>query len=184
MGSIFGIYRLTPHPDTRPGNVDVVSVQLCSYDSSELVVEFHLRPLATVSLPPETSPSRTDDLWRTTCFEVFLKPDGSDRYFEFNLSPSFAWAAYEFEGYRQGRRDMPLRWPPETSLSSDGERFFLYSELDIPADLVGRARLGLSAVIEEQDGTKSYWALAHPAGAPDFHHADCFAIELGPPEQP
>jgi len=35
-------------------------------------------------------------------------------------------------------------------------------------------------VIEEKDGAKSYWALAHPPGAPDFHHRDCFAIELAP----
>ena len=34
-------------------------------------------------------------------------------------------------------------------------------------------------VLEEQDGTKSYWALAHPAGdKPDFHAADCFAARL------
>ena len=35
--------------------------------------------------------------------------------------------------------------------------------------------LGLSAVIEEANGRKSYWALAHPPGKADFHHADCFA---------
>src|SRR3546814_3736372 len=34
------------------------------------------------------------------------------------------------------------------------------------------AKLALSAVIEELDGTKSYWALAHPPGKPDFHHPD------------
>ena len=38
--------------------------------------------------------------------------------------------------------------------------------------------IGLSAVIEETDGTKSYWALRHPPGPPDFHHPDCFALEL------
>ena len=41
-------------------------------------------------------------------------------------------------------------------------------------------RLGLSAVIEDTNGHKSYWALAHPPGKPDFHHADCFAYELSP----
>ena len=41
-------------------------------------------------------------------------------------------------------------------------------------------RLGLSAVIEDTSGGKSYWALAHPPGKPDFHHADCFALELPP----
>ena len=31
--------------------------------------------------------------------------------------------------------------------------------------------IGLSAILEEEDGTKSYWALAHPPDKPDFHHA-------------
>jgi hypothetical protein len=39
-------------------------------------------------------------------------------------------------------------------------------------------RLGLSAVIEDTRGSLSYWALAHPPGKPDFHHADGFALEL------
>ena len=36
--------------------------------------------------------------------------------------------------------------------------------------------LGLSAILEEEDGTISYWALAHGAGRPDFHHPACFAL--------
>ena len=40
-------------------------------------------------------------------------------------------------------------------------------------------RLGLAAVIEASDGTRSYWALRHPAGQPDFHHADAFALTAG-----
>jgi len=30
----------------------------------------------------------------------------------------------------------------------------------------------------ESDEGLSYWALRHPPGGPDFHHADCFAMEL------
>jgi len=41
-------------------------------------------------------------------------------------------------------------------------------------------RLGLSAVIEDVTGGKSYWALAHPPGDPDFHHSVCFAREVSP----
>ena len=39
--------------------------------------------------------------------------------------------------------------------------------------------LGLSAVIENLSGSLSYWALKHPPGKPDFHHADAFALEFG-----
>jgi hypothetical protein len=38
--------------------------------------------------------------------------------------------------------------------------------------------IGLTAVLEQTDGTKSYWALAHPPGKPDFHDPACFALEF------
>ena len=37
---------------------------------------------------------------------------------------------------------------------------------------------GLSVVLEEANGAKSYWALAHASGRPDFHAADCFVAKL------
>lgn len=40
-------------------------------------------------------------------------------------------------------------------------------------------KLNLAAVIEENDGTKSYWALHHPdPEKPDFHHPDSFVLKL------
>jgi hypothetical protein len=44
--------------------------------------------------------------------------------------------------------------------------------------------LGLSAVIEDTNGGKSYWALTHPPGGPDFHHSDCFTHEFFPGLRP
>jgi hypothetical protein len=57
----------------------------------------------------------------------------------------------------------------------------LASLAEAPPD--GPWRLGLSAVIEGAAGELSYWALAHPPGRPDFHRADCFALELVAPER-
>jgi hypothetical protein len=58
-------------------------------------------------------------------------------------------------------------------------RFALSAAFDDP-DLVpdGPWRAGLSAVVEEADGNKSYWALNHPSDKPDFHHRDSFVLEL------
>jgi 23S rRNA (guanine745-N1)-methyltransferase len=45
----------------------------------------------------------------------------------------------------------------------------------------GPLRLALTTVVELADGapgTLSYWALAHPAGKPDFHHRDGFVLAL------
>ena len=42
-------------------------------------------------------------------------------------------------------------------------------------------RLALAAVLEDQQGALSYWALAHPPGKPDFHHPAGFTLELHAP---
>jgi hypothetical protein len=43
----------------------------------------------------------------------------------------------------------------------------------------GGSALNLTSVIEHKDGTRSYWALAHPKGDhPDFHTRDCFVASL------
>ncbi len=38
--------------------------------------------------------------------------------------------------------------------------------------------LGLTAVIEEIDGSHTYWALHHPEARPDFHHRAGFTLSL------
>jgi hypothetical protein len=124
-------------------------------------------------LPQTNPPSRADRLWETTCFELFARARGG-AYHEYNFSPSSDWAAYRFGGYRDGREALPLQHEPIISYTKVGS-FELH--VTLPVEL-GDSRLGLSAVIEERNGRMSYWALAHPPGAPDFHHPDCFALEL------
>ena len=146
------------------------------------MVEFHVQGGTSLLLPPQAKPARTDGLWRTTCFELFLMPKGTNSYLEFNLSPSFAWAAYQFDDYRTGGRDLPLTFDPKVELSRTSNGILsVYAELDVSAAGHAETAMGLSAVIEETDGTKSYWSLAHPPGAPDFHHPACFVARLPAP---
>ena len=129
---------------------------------------------ATVSL-------RTDELWRHTCFEAFVRASPSAAYYEFNFAHSTQWAAYRFGAYRDKMCETSEVSAPRIDVQSSGELYELQASLalagtDLPSDAVWC--LGLSAVIEETSGRKSYWALAHPLGKVDFHHADCFAYEL------
>ena len=63
-----------------------------------------------------------------------------------------------------------------------GSSFAIF-DAALPLDLVpaGQCAANFTAVIEEEGGVLSYWALAHPADKPDFHDPACFAAELGPP---
>ena len=127
-----------------------------------------------------SAPERSEGLWRHTCFEAFVMGDQAPAYREFNFSPSGAWQAYAFAAYRQGG---PLAQASAPRIVREEEGTLSLNVLLPPQDLPPgrRLRLGLSAVIEAADGGLSYWALRHPPGRPDFHHPDCFVLELERP---
>ena len=123
--------------------------------------------------------SGTDGLWQSSCFEAFLTEEGQPDYTEFNYAPDGRWACYQFDDYRSLlRADQLAPWRME--VERDPGRYAFHVEPGIFPDT--GSRLALAAVIEEIDGTKSYWALYHPPGKPDFHHPDCFALTLGAPD--
>jgi hypothetical protein len=127
---------------------------------------------------------RSHELWRHTCFEAFVRAPVGSVYYEFNFAPSTQWAAYRFGSYRSGMFVAIDVGVPIIEVQSSPDRCTLQATLALdrlPA-LPRHAgwRLGLSAVVEEAEHHLSYWALMHPPGKPDFHHADCFVHELSP----
>jgi hypothetical protein len=140
----------------------------------------------SLRLPAPAAPVPTDGLWRHTCFEAFVAADGAAAYQEFNFSPSTAWAAYRFSGERE--RDTTaetlrrvLLVPPQVQNAPR----LLTLTARVPLDALPRSpavlSLGLSAVIEELSGHRSYWALHHPLPRPDFHHRNGHTLRLAAP---
>ena len=122
--------------------------------------------IPAIALPKLATPERRDNLWQTTCFEIFWQPLGGTAYREFNLSPSGQWAAYDFDSFREGMRDAPVD-AVAISCSSDETGLVLHASL--AADLPDPAQVALNAIVEHADGTKQFWALAFPPGKPEFH---------------
>lgn len=124
-------------------------------------------------LLPTEGKGRQDELWKHTCCEVFgQRAEGG--YAEFNLSPSGAWAAYAFEGYREGMVNLEVSAPNITCRPTEGG--FELTAILWWSEWPHVAALGLSVVVERSDGVKTYWALAHPSDKPDFHHPDSFTL--------
>jgi hypothetical protein len=186
MRALENIMHLVCHPSMPTSLVESIEVTFTRTEGERLWLRYHVEvPLDSLVLPYEAEPTRTDGLWKTTCFEAFLRLLGSKTYIELNASSSSQWAAYRFDDYRAGMAELPIETAPEIGCDASESHFALEVTYALPAEWAGQPLdLGLSAVIEETDGTKSYWALAHPPGAPDFHHGDCFALQLAAPEQP
>lgn len=167
--------KLVPHPSTPPDEVIAVDADIVVDPGDSMLITYSVVGGA-VLWPEPGAGGRQDGLWQTTCFELFLKPAGEDCYFEFNFSPSRAWAVYRFEAYREGRRDFHQCLDPYlVNLAPAG---LLEVTCDMSELSASPLRMGMSAVIEERGGRKSYWALAHPDGEPDFHSDACFALQL------
>lgn len=165
---------LIRHPDFPCAAVARIAVDVARAGAS-LRIDYRVTgDIEALALPAAAALERAGELWKHTCFEAFLRPAPGRAYLEFNLAPSTRWAAYRFDDIRQGMRDADVP-PPVIEIERSADSLILRATLAVPD---GALRVGLSAVVEERSGAKSYWALAHPAGKPDFHHSDCFALEL------
>jgi len=165
--------QLISHPAHSPGAITAIDVYV-TREPTGLILSYALTgDVTALVLPGQTAPNRADDLWDTTCFELFMRGEGA-AYREYNFSPSGEWAAYAFESYREGRREIPA----SIVIATDGEADSLNLTASLAVDLADVARLALSAVIEERSGRKSYWSLGHHFGDPDFHHDACFMLPL------
>ena len=171
------------HPDSRCIAATRIDVEVARPRPGNLLLHYFVAgKISDLRLRRATVSSRTDELWHHTCFEAFVRASPSAAYYEFNFAPSTQWAAYRFGAYRDKMCKTSEVSAPSIDVRSSGELYELQASLalagvpDLPSDAVWF--LGLSAVIEEASGRKSYWALAHTPGKADFHHADCFAYEL------
>lgn len=169
--------RLLAHSAAARGPVRSFEVDAGRGDDGLLRLAWRLEAdLWQLRVPAPAAPLRADDLWRHTCFEVFIATPRSPAYCELNFSPSGEWAAYAFTSYRAGMTPLALAAAPQARWRRDAGQLEL--EVIMPQDGAGSLRLALAAVIEELSGTMTWWALWHPQGKPDFHHAEAFALEL------
>jgi hypothetical protein len=181
--------RLVSHPDASCDAVRGVAVEVSRPDRTTLALRYSLEgDLGRLRIPPEGLSRRADMLWQHTCFEAFVAAAGTPGYVEFNFAPSMQWAAYGFSAYRTGMAAAGLVRPPHLAVRREHDSLVLDASVELDSLSIMREgaelRLALSAVIEDAQGRLSYWALRHPPGKPDFHHADGFVLSLTHPAGP
>lgn len=181
---------LRPHP-TSPdaeapwqGPVGRLLATMFALPEGGAVFEFRLeesRP-AQLAIPAPATPGPADELWKHTCFEVFLGVPGESQYREYNFSPSGQWAVYAFRAWRERVADFVPAASPELRVEPTQDGLLL--EAYVPAALLPVVppgtdlQVNLAAVIERKDGRHEYWALRHVAAQPDFHARETFVLAL------
>lgn len=169
---------LSFHPAHPPALVRGVEARVLAFDHLWLRIRWRVLGAGKLVVPAFAGKGRADGLWETTCFEAFLMPVGGESYIELNLSPSERWNIYDFSDRRAGMAERPMPREPECIMRK-GTDIAIFDGA-IPASGLPHEAMacGFTAVIEEDGGIKSYWALSHSGDAPDFHDPSCFAYAL------
>ena len=175
--------NLIPHPTTPSKAVKDIDVAINRLDSRMTLRYTATGNIDALDVPSPTTPARADELWRGTCFELFLQAAGEMDYREFNFAPSRQWAAYRFDDYRRGMHPLELAEPPRIEIEVTPQTLTQTVALSLAGTFLDTSSLlaGLSAVVRKKDGSVSFWALAHPAAQPDFHARGSFTFALPAP---
>lgn len=147
--------------------------------------------LQALAMPEAQEPrlrQRRDELWKNTCFEIFVGSTDEPSYIEMNLSPSGDWNVYAFDQYRTAMRPAQDPHPPllRVERTQVGDVYEWHGSLR-PVDSSGELRqllnspglvMGATAVLEYKTGEREYWALVHAGRQPDFHLRESFRLPL------
>ncbi len=180
---------LKPIPGA-PEDGPKVSASLTTF-ASELILRFQVEdPSHQIDWGEDPSASvnnRGQDLWKKTCFELFLSRAGSDIYHEFNWAPNGAWDAFSFKSYREKRDDFV----------SAGTSFFSETAFELNPNGSAAAHIKIrslhgsrlqfliftlafefqiSMVMKLKNGETIHSALRHSGEKPDFHKRDAFIV--------
>ncbi len=174
-------FSLIPFPDPTVPDIQITGT--VSRNKNVLAVNFMLTGRTDVILFPEAAkyPQRRDDLWKTTCFEIFLAMPENPEYWEFNMSPSGDWNAYHMDAYRQvGLREETCIQKLQFSLEKRIENITVEATVDLTSFIEERLPIQaeITSVIEDKNEHETYWALMHPGPHADFHRRESFIIQL------
>jgi len=134
-----------------------------------------------ILLPASSIPVRKHDLWRATCFEFFIAIQDQPCYWEFNMSPSGNWNVYAMDAYRQVNMREEVAF---TQLPFEFKKTNDEVTLDITVDLNPIIQsetileMGVTTIIQTNDGNESFWGLVHPGLQADFHLRNSFILEM------
>lgn len=120
-----------------------------------------------------------ENLWTTTCFEIFLKNEKTSDYYELNFNSKGEWNVFYFSDYR--KRVESFRSSVEVTMQTRlvaGKPSLAYSfDISNLVNLIFPSQINLSTVTKGKAGI-SYWSQKHSGQKADFHDPRNFTLTL------
>lgn len=120
-----------------------------------------------------------ENLWTTTCFEIFLKNLNRDNYYEFNFNSKGDWNVFYFSKYRErvNIKKTTVDLIMETDVHFDRTSLKYRIDLEKLTNLKLPCQVNMATVTKTDLGL-SYWSQKHSGQKADFHDSKNFSLIL------
>jgi hypothetical protein len=143
--------------------------------SNKLSITFNIiGKLDKYIFPKKLKLKRADELWKATCFELFLAND-DEVYYELNFSPSLEWNFYVLDTYRTEPKELEFKEEPHIGFSHKNNEFNIVFELEANAiNFKNFKYYNLATILLSKERRRTFWSVKHLNTQPDFHAKNSF----------
>ena len=157
------------------GNIDDINVEVIFHlQENKLFISFTVKGKVDEYYFPATSkPQRANELWKATCFELFLADSKAETYYELNFSSSLAWNFYALKHYRAEVSEVKLLNDPIIQVFEENESFKIELELE-GFDFSKFDICNLTCILLTKENERTFWSSKKMDEKPDFHDRKYF----------
>ena len=162
------MYQLLPHNQKNYGLTIEASFSLTPH---HLTLSFSLKNINNHYLfERQGDAKRVDELWKATCFEIFIKNPNGKAYWELNIAPNGSWNFYRFSDYKKDMQEELRVLPPKVLFIREGDEVALSFKLDFTEVLFEKnINFNLALILLDVEGERHFFTLNPKEGLADFH---------------
>ena len=156
---------------------DVMITSSVNIIGKKLTLTFTVKgSLENYIFPKEQLIKRANELWKASCFELFLENSKSEGYYELNFSASLAWNFYYLEYYRAKVQEVELTTEPTIQIRENKNSYGIELILE-GYDFEIFDSCNLTAILLTEKDKRTFWSIQPMEDIPDFHNR-CYFINL------
>ncbi len=122
---------------------------------------------------------RENELWKRTCFELFIAPKSKSNYNELNISPSSEWNFYHFSNYKIGMKEDKDISKPSIYSSIRKNHYLLSCKFTINNKILeDKLIFNLAVILLDKKGLRHFYSINRKRGVVDFHNREYWVYSL------
>ena len=158
-------------------NNDIANLQI----ESTLIIKEHKvelsfiikGALAEYIFSKKVEHKRANELWKATCFELFLANSKKEVYYELNFSSSLAWNFYYLESYRADVVEVTNVFSPQIEVHTTNNSFKTSIELEFE-NIEEFDLCNVACIVLNKNKERTFWSMKHQNSVADFHDRENF----------